>query len=78
MDNSGPAFPTKKTIKEAAIQSGKAPYEVFYDGLSLRDYFAGQALMGLCAYYGGTDTAKYLGERSFSYADAMLKAREAK
>ncbi len=80
-DNGGPAFPI--TI---ADKSGKAP-----SGMTLRDYFAGQALAGLLAqsnaemllrYMKDADERsdgivnKYFSEFAYSTADAMLKARE--
>ena len=53
-----------------------------YSGMTLRDYFAGQALAGILAggfadtvphddINGGSDAAFF----AYSYADAMLKAR---
>lgn len=49
------------------------------EGMTLRDYFAGQALNGFCALddggggpiMGAADTAK----AAYNYADAMLAAR---
>lgn len=44
-------------------------------GMSLRDYFCGQALVGLARLdYGAEEAAR----RALLYADAMLKARSAK
>lgn len=51
-----------------------------HEGMSLRDYFASQALAGMIASYTGADLP--LPERdhaaitAYEYADAMLKARE--
>ena len=46
---------------------------------SLRDYFAGQALAGLCAsQWGGLQKVDTFVERSFEMADAMIAAREVK
>lgn len=42
-------------------------------GLTLRDYFAGQALAGIQARF--DYTPKYAAEQAYSLADAMLKAR---
>jgi len=47
------------------------------DGMTLRDYFAGQALIGLLA--GGKHfmfTSKEDAARAYYMADAMLEARE--
>ncbi len=41
--------------------------------LSLRDYFAGQALFGLMAMYPLSDVQ--VAKRAYQYADAMLKER---
>lgn len=47
------------------------------DGMTLRDYFAGQALIGLLA--GGKHfmfTSEDAAKRAYYMADAMLEARE--
>ena len=46
-------------------------------GMSLRDYFAGQALVGLLAHQSGEDPHKSPA-MAYALADAMLKARDAK
>jgi hypothetical protein len=79
-NNGGPAFP--------------APYEQHHDcqgkplgdgGMSLRDYFAGQALPGLIAHGESLVTDRYnpqatmadvVASHAYFIADAMLKARE--
>ena len=43
-------------------------------GMSLRDWFAGQALAGYCAHP-NTGTVKDNAERALQQADAMLEAR---
>lgn len=46
------------------------------DGMSLRDYFAGQAIAGALAYSGQPwDTIEREAERAYQIADAMLAAR---
>ena len=53
------------------IPTDCAGYE---DGMTLRDYFAGQALIGRLA--DGTDRRKRdVAEEAYAYADAMLEAR---
>jgi len=48
----------------------------FHPGMSLRDYFAGMALEGLCAKPGfDEETHKNLAEISYAYSDAMIKER---
>lgn len=46
-------------------------------GMSLRDYFAGQALAGICAA-GGGPKYDFIAAHAYALADAMLKAREVK
>ena len=61
IDDGGPAFP---------VPSGWVS-----KGMSLRDWFAGQALAGLLAdtnYGSRTDLVR----QSFEYADAMIAARK--
>jgi len=54
-----------------------AHHEVYATGMDLRDWFAGQALMGLISYYGSED--KSAGARAaYDFADAMMAAREVK
>jgi hypothetical protein len=76
-DDGGPAFPT-----EPNTQPG------FYKqhGMTLRDYFAGQALAGIIAkspYKSGTlaemkasGDLKARSAAAYAYADAMLEARK--
>lgn len=48
------------------------------DGMSLRDYFAGQAVVGyLAAHADGTElgTIEHNAKYAYDMADAMLKAR---
>lgn len=50
-------------------------------GMTLRDWFAGQAVMGLAIGYWNNvnfGKAENLAEAAYEIADAMLKAREAK
>lgn len=47
------------------------------EGLTMRDHFAGQALIGLLASSGPSDfNADSVAEAAHRYADAMLKARQ--
>lgn len=50
-------------------------------GMSLRDYFAGQALTKTMVFVGhpaGMDAEDAAAKLAYQYADAMLQAREAK
>ena len=68
-DNGGPAFPMS-----AHPDHGYGPGESVKEGMTLRDWFAGQALAGLAA----TIATSVDGVAVYAYgiADAMLKARE--
>lgn len=64
MDHSDPAFP-----------SNTWPVTV---GMSLRDYFAGQALVGLLACGNTSGVPMSFATWAYEQADAMLVAREGK
>jgi hypothetical protein len=65
INDSGPAFPTR--------------YHEDMHGMTLRDWFAGQALAGLLAKYGlGEAEPESMAADSYAYADAMLRVREVK
>lgn len=58
-----PAFPVAHTY---LVQSG----------MTLRDYFAAQALQGILAVHASPDTDKWLvAADCYQYADMLLKAR---
>jgi hypothetical protein len=72
INDGGPAFPFNQ-------------YGVRYGGMTLRDWFAGQALAGqaLAAYHEARPdmriiTTEAIADRAYSIADAMLRAREVK
>ena len=44
-----------------------------WKGMTLRDYFAGQALIGLVTL---TGPAKQIAEMTYEFADAMIAARD--
>jgi hypothetical protein len=70
-DDGGPAFPINSP-------SGTPEYLPTRDGMSLRDWFAGQALQGLCAAPGtiNWDQRRHA-KAAYEYADAMIAARKA-
>jgi hypothetical protein len=49
----------------------------YRDGMTLRDYFAAQALSGLINYSPEPTEHKAIAELCYSLADAMMKARGA-
>lgn len=68
INNGGPAFPNLGYNKESN-----------YNGMTLRDYFAGQALIALPHRGCGADLDHYdTATAAYQMADAMLKAREVK
>lgn len=55
-----------------AIPAGCEGYE---DGMTLRDYFAGQALPALIAQHSETEAPRDITRRSYRMADLMIEAR---
>ena len=76
-----PAFPRPASKPTECLWCNSCGREVeasAQSGMSLRDYFAGQALVGLCAEYGLSDlseNADKAAREAFALADAMLCAR---
>ena len=75
-DDGGPAFPSDTPIE--FYESGETKRRA--SGMTLRDWFAGQALAGILANSDFIRATKESGmsmsENAYAYADAMLKARE--
>jgi len=69
--NNPPAFPSSNEVTlNDWVSSG-------HSGMSLRDYFAAQAMTGLLtAEIVGEYSNEHVAEISYRIADAMLKARE--
>lgn len=70
IDDGGAAFPRPTTVADGFIESQAQ------DGMTLRDYFAGQTLLGIVSInkygrYSPEDAAK----DAYQYADAMLAER---
>lgn len=69
----GPAFPVHQLTNGGFVPVG---------GMTLRDYFAGQALIGILGRDfsppKGIGIKEYIALVSYEYADTMLKAREPK
>lgn len=89
-DDGGPAYPIERMsahgiLAHTGLPEGDAEYiaalATMTHGMSLRDWFAGQALPTAAAdeeRHPTCDEATYKGtaERAYLYADAMLRARE--
>ena len=73
INDGGPAFPRSATKGTSGTIVREAQ-----DGMTLRDYFAGQAVSGLYADNNFTGSHVDAAKCSYALADAMLKAREAK
>lgn len=73
-----PAFPTAKITVLA--EDGQQPEysSLEWPGMTLRDYFAANAMQGLLASWGSHDVEDFreIAEDAYSAADAMLTARE--
>lgn len=75
INDGGPAFP-QTDLSNYGIGPGTSPdgarYEVY--GMSLRDWFAGQALAGLLAHASG-EAPECAPKMAYELADAMLAVR---
>jgi hypothetical protein len=67
----GPAFPFTERNADGSYYYG-------HEGMTLRDWFAGQALAGQLSIPTEHATADEFAKSSYQMADAMLKAREVK
>lgn len=65
IDGGGPAFPT--LLIEPKYGSG-------YKGMTLRDYFAGQAMIGILPK-DPIGASTWIGYAAYEIADAMIRAR---
>lgn len=54
-----------------------ADWDSYQEGMTLRDYFAGQVLNGLFAGNNTGGPIDALAERAYIYADAMIEVRDA-
>lgn len=73
INDGGPAFP----VPDSHYPNGQTQYGA--SGMSLRDWFAGQAMTGFISASTGRDVlAKLSADMCYQMADAMLAARERK
>jgi len=70
INDGGPAFPVADTVHS----TGQVQYG--FNGMTLRDWFAGQALAGMP--WSREISRKDQAKQSFQIADSMLAEREAK
>jgi hypothetical protein len=71
-DDGGPAFPTNEMRFNANVDSF---VNEDCPGMTLRDWFAGKALVGMLADTETEGTAKDFARRSYEMADAMITER---
>lgn len=81
IDDGGPAYPSHDP-QGMERWAGLSPVSRHENGMTLRDYFAGQALVGLCTDYEGLpDPGEWnydgIARNAYTAADAMLRARKA-
>jgi hypothetical protein len=75
INDGGPAFP-RHALKITFPDGSVVPHD---PGMTLRQYYAGQALAGLLAKYGlGEADPESMAADAYAYADAMLRAGEVK
>jgi hypothetical protein len=74
INDGGPAFP-----RSAAFSNAERTACTEQDGMTLRDWFAGQALAGMGVECTSDEFChSSVAECAYAYADAMLRAREVK
>lgn len=71
INDGGPVYPTT-TI---ASKEGDAIKFNVSHGMTLRDYFAGQALAGILASANFGSTKDWIGGKAYEVADSMIAAR---
>lgn len=78
-----PAFPSHyEIVVGSRLEENEKVLLRSKEGMTLRDYFAGQALIGFCAFGGGTshiDPRRHddgVANECYRIADAMLEARK--
>jgi len=66
-NDGGPAFPCDYNM---------STFQHDHNGMTLRDYFAGQAMQGLLASDFDFEKFAHIAEDAYAIADAMLLARD--
>jgi hypothetical protein len=77
LDEGGPAFPTPPVSVGEPREGWRLELRAA-SGMPLRDYFAGQALIGLLAWDGltSTGTPEQVAHLAYELADAMITAKK--
>ena len=73
INDGGPAFP----CETYGLRNGKET-TIPTNGMTLRDYFAGQALEGMLSNPESISNKTSVAIHAYGFADAMIKAREVK
>ena len=76
-NDGGPAFPGEYVLHQRGSVGNDVAIMDHSSGMSLRDWFAGQALAGRLANPGVIDTRADYATDAYKQADAMLRARSA-
>lgn len=82
IDDGGPAFPVDTSRQHDGTYGHQTSNNTWQSGgMTLRDYFAAQAMQGFCAYGTLCDHNNYatiddVVDDAYEIADAMLKARK--
>ena len=71
IDTGGSAFPSEQHENQDNTWN-----QTFDPGMTLRDWFAGNAMQGMCASPAAEWTWKARAESAYRMADAMLEARK--
>jgi hypothetical protein len=74
INDGGPVYPT---TTRAAKEGDSIKFNVTH-GITLRDYFAGQALAGILASANFGNVKDWIGAKAYEVADSMIAARERK
>ena len=75
--NGGPAFPSIRIERGMDIAGNGCNVRVYLPGMTLRDYFAGEAMAGMCSDPGlyREEGFEQVADWAYSQADAMIARR---
>ena len=79
IDDGGPAFPHGEIVQDMLDEKGRFVGNRVLQasaGMTLRDWFAGQALAGILSEGGSPASYNEDAENAYSAADAMIAARK--